>query len=176
MRSAVRRKIDRQQRTMFLLFFVVPLTFLLLVAHSAIAMGFGVWPTPPASATVDMDLPFEDVTEQMEFDYPIVRNPTDSLVTCMVGKAPIWIKKATSPDPSGRWNRRGYRQQKREYIKFQGTVGFYIFKVDPQGERRLTQNLVSQIGTMQCAKVDKILASRCRPGQNIHKCLSEQGL
>lgn len=170
------KKVRRQQRTLFLLFFVIPVTCLGLVAHSALAMGFGIWPVPPASAVEDIDLPFEDVTEQMEFDYPIVRNPLNSPVTCMVGKAPIWIKSGKSPDPSGRWNRKGYRQQKRQYIKFGGTVGFYIFDVKPESEKKLSQVLVAQIGTMQCAKVDRVIASKpCSPGMNIHACV-KQGL
>ena len=185
--SRMTRKVRRQQRTMFLLFFVAPVFFICLVAHSALAMGFGVWPPVPASATqkysaINEGLPFEDVTEDVLVEttkYGRLRivNPLNSPITCMIGKLPYGLGgswgRGMSPHPSGK-GKKGYKR--REKIPLNGVSGTFIFAVEPNAERELHPSHAQQLGTIQCAKVDYYLNSKqCRPGMNIHACV-KQGL
>lgn len=171
------RKIVRQRRTMFLLFFVMPLAMLSFSTYSAFAMGFGFWPALPEYSEIrSEDLPFEDVTEQLEYKlqesgHMLVVNPTDNIVVCMVGRFYHISGKSPNLDGSGR---RGYK--KKETIRLNGVSGTWMFKVEPNADRTLQPNITTTMGTLQCAAVDYVIdKKKCSPGMNIHACV-KQGL
>ena len=130
------------------------------------------------SDTHSADLPFNDVTEQLEyFEYDngqmSIKNTQEQIVVCLVGKSYFSTSPSPSPDGSTRM-RRGYND-KKDYIPLNGVSGQFLFHI-PAGETKLlSSTLTGQLATIQCATVDYYVSKRCRPGMNIHSCI-KQGL
>ena len=175
MKSNVRKSVARRGRRLFTAFFLLPVSVISFSVWSVVAEAWQ--PLIPHTGLKDVNegLVFEDITEFMEFDGATIVNPYDHPVVCMVGKLPFIGKNAKSPDLSGRVMRRGYKLLRKDKIPMISTGGHWLFEVKPDSKRKLMANTLKMLGTLQCAKVDRVVDRRCIPGMNIQWC-KEQGL